>query len=215
MLRITIPGVVFAIACNTGTVILSEWGVLPHRSIVILATLALNAFFFSWYTAVVQFMAYLAFWPFLHNRGPLPDINQMEGWYEIALYISLNLLVILAVTLLRENQRRAYAAEGLYQQIVEAATEGIWILDRYGKTAFVNQQVANMLGWTQKEIIGHTLLDYLDPSEQEEGKRYLAEVSKGKAPPQDFALRRKDGEVMWAILSAVPLRRGAWRHTCA
>ena len=43
-----------------------------------------------------------------------------------------------------------------YRRIVETAQEGILVGDRDGRLVFVNQKMADMLGYTREEIIGRS-----------------------------------------------------------
>ncbi len=60
-------------------------------------------------------------------------------------------------------------SEKSYRRIVETTNEGIWIAQPDGKTIFVNQRMAEMLGCTREEMIGRTGLEFL-----EEGQGDLA-----------------------------------------
>src|SRR2546427_452074 len=64
------------------------------------------------------------------------------------------------------NAKRAaealQASEERYRRIVETAYEGIWVIDAQNMTTFVNPRLAEMLGWTVEEIMGRSVLDFLD-----------------------------------------------------
>jgi PAS domain S-box-containing protein len=53
-------------------------------------------------------------------------------------------------------------SEEKYHSIVETMTEGVWILDHDGRTTFVNQQMAAMLGYQVEEMLGRNVLDFKD-----------------------------------------------------
>lgn len=95
-------------------------------------------------------------------------------------------------------------AEEKYRRIVETAGEGIWLIDAESRTTFVNQRMAEMLGYSVEEMLGRSLFDFMD----EEG-RTIAEANverrrQGIGEQHDFKFRRKDGSEVWTLVSARP-----------
>ena len=91
-----------------------------------------------------------------------------------------------------------------YRRIVETTEEGIWINDPNGKVAFVNQKMAVMLGFSREEMIGKTVLDFVDLGQPESLKsRNL--LREGTSILREFKLRRKDGGAIWTHVNASPL----------
>ena len=72
----------------------------------------------------------------------------------------------------RDINERKQAEEALreseekYRNIVETANEGIWILDAEARTTYVNEKMAEMLGYSREEMIGRFVWDFAD----EEGR---------------------------------------------
>jgi PAS domain S-box-containing protein len=103
----------------------------------------------------------------------------------------------------RENLIREQAAEAAaqeserrYRQIVEIANEGIWTLDAQGRTTLFNRQLASMLGYEPEEMAGRNALEFcLDAS-----PAFLQ-----GAGTSEIRLRKKDGDELWAKLSATPI----------
>lgn len=54
------------------------------------------------------------------------------------------------------------ASEGRYRRIVETTNRGIWVTDRLGRTEFMNERMASMLGYARHEVIGLPFLDFVD-----------------------------------------------------
>jgi PAS domain S-box-containing protein len=103
-------------------------------------------------------------------------------------------------------------SEERYRRIVEAATEGIWILDRDDRTAFVNQRMAEMLGYSVSEMTGRPVCDFVDDQWRTTAEANLAQRHRGIADRHDFKFRRKDGRELWAFLSSTPIRDEAGRY---
>jgi PAS domain S-box-containing protein len=72
-----------------------------------------------------------------------------------------------------------------YRSIVEAASEGIWIVDSRGKTTFVNPALERMLGYAAAEMLAGRL----------QSARTKAEVR----------FLRRDGSILWALVSSAHL----------
>src|SRR3977135_2567724 len=64
-------------------------------------------------------------------------------------------------------ERELRASEGRYRQLLDAAYEGVWRIDSELVTDYVNQSMAEMLGYSVEEMLGRGLSDFLD----EEGTR--------------------------------------------
>jgi PAS domain S-box-containing protein len=53
-------------------------------------------------------------------------------------------------------------SEEKYRSIVETANEGIWKIDADLITTFVNEKMADMLGYTSQEMTGRSAMDFMD-----------------------------------------------------
>lgn len=94
----------------------------------------------------------------------------------------------------REGQLR-------YQRIVEAAAEGIWIVDRRARVTFANQRLAEILGCPVEQLLHRPLFRFVAA----EFRELARSMFRGPSPaPEQFelALKRPDGEVVWALVSA-------------
>ena len=63
------------------------------------------------------------------------------------------------VDALRESEEK-------YRNIVETANEGIWIIDAEARTTYVNKKMAEMLGYSQEEMIGRSGWDFTDEEDK-------------------------------------------------
>ena len=100
---------------------------------------------------------------------------------------------------LRDSEQR-------YRQIVETAHEGIWSIDEDSKTIFVNNRLAEMLGYPPEEMIGKSLNAFMDEQWQDKAKNFIESerASQGSSGQYDFKFRRKDGSELWAIVTTSP-----------
>ncbi|MFL9457017.1 MULTISPECIES: EAL domain-containing protein [Nostocales] len=95
--------------------------------------------------------------------------------------------------------------EEQYRSIVETAAEGIWLLNQDNQTTFVNQQMANMLGYTTEEMLGKTLFSFMDEEGVAITNANLERCHQGIHEMHDFKFQCKDGSPLWAIVSCAPL----------
>jgi PAS domain S-box-containing protein len=110
-----------------------------------------------------------------------------------------------ALLRIRRAETRLRATQERYRRVVDAALEGIWSIDVDGRTTYVNRQMATMLGYTADELLGCSLYDFVDPAVRAEAERYFERRTRGIREQQDVRFRRKDGSVLWAIVSAIPI----------
>ena len=99
---------------------------------------------------------------------------------------------------LRENEAR-------YRRIVETTVEGIWVLDPEGNTAFVNNQMAQMLGLTAEQMLGKPLFAFMDDEGRAIAEALMERRRQGIKEQHDFKFCRQDGSDLWAIVSTNPI----------
>ncbi|TVU55125.1 MAG: PAS domain S-box protein [Arthrospira sp. PLM2.Bin9] len=96
-------------------------------------------------------------------------------------------------------------SEARYRRIIETTLEGVWIIDEDAKTTFVNQRMADMLGYTPSEMIGMGLMDFLNFPEQLQTQNYLERRKQGIQEQHTCKFQRRDGTALWAIISTTPM----------
>ena len=92
-----------------------------------------------------------------------------------------------------------------YQRIVETAQEGIWMLDEQANTNYVNERMAEILGYTADEMLGRSMYDFMDDESRVEAEKNFQKRQRGIKEKHDFRFRRKDGTDLWAIVSTNPI----------
>ena len=94
-------------------------------------------------------------------------------------------------------------SEANYRRLVETANEGIWAVDREVRTIYVNQLMADMLGYSQEEMQGRPVMDFLFPEDQADHQEKIDHRVRGK---YEQRLRRQDGSELWTIVSVRALK---------
>jgi diguanylate cyclase (GGDEF)-like protein/PAS domain S-box-containing protein len=97
------------------------------------------------------------------------------------------------------------ASEARYRTIVETAQEGIWQIDADGRTTFVNQKMADMLGYTPEEMLGRTMPAFMHEDDEAKPAHDNEHRHQGSATQHDFKFRRKDGSLVCTLYNTVPL----------
>src|SRR3989304_3569688 len=96
-------------------------------------------------------------------------------------------------------------SEKKYKDFVDTILEGLWIVDREGKTIYTNKQLLDMLGYNQDEIIGRPFFNFVHEKFREDAKKFFERRKKGLKDRYDFCFTRKDGSNIWVIVSASPI----------
>ena len=105
------------------------------------------------------------------------------------------------------------AAEERYRRVVESTSEGVWTLDPSTVTVFTNRKLAEMLGYEVDEIVGRSVLEFVDESDRPLIERQERRRSAGVSDHYEVKLRRRDGSELWALFAASPLTDAAGRYT--
>ena len=102
-------------------------------------------------------------------------------------------------------ERRAFESETRYQQIVELAEEGIWVVDSEAKTTYVNQAMARMLGCSETEMLARPIYDFIYEADYQTAQSNLEARKQGTGEKHEFKLKAKDGKAVWTYMSTSPV----------
>ena len=99
-------------------------------------------------------------------------------------------------------------AKELYRSVFDNAALGIDVVDDKGKFLQVNKAFANMLGYSQEELLTLTIFDITHPEDVKDSQYRYQTMQQGKTEAYQFDKRyiRKDGEVLYANLSVTAVR---------
>src|SRR5919199_5783114 len=104
---------------------------------------------------------------------------------------------------LAEDARKQ--GEEWYRRIIETAYEGVWVIDAEGKTEYVNQRMAEMLGYTPEEMLGRFALDFVYEADRAGAERRLERRKRGVGEQSEMRLRRKDDSELWVLSITNPI----------
>lgn len=132
----------------------------------------------------------------VHRLGGLLHVAASWQPVEIAGYPRGLRLSIRDISMRKSAERALRGSESLYRSIVAGAWEGIWLLDVEGRTEFVNQRMAELLGASVEQLQGACLNEFLEGSLRSELRGERSRVM----------LRNRRGEAINVFLSAAPRR---------
>ena len=104
------------------------------------------------------------------------------------------------------SQAREREARDRYQAIVDNATIGIWSMDAGHRTTFVNQRMADMLGYSPEELLGRAVEDFMYPDDLRDHARKMERRHQGAGGAYERRFLRKDGTTLYTEVSGIPLR---------
>ena len=111
---------------------------------------------------------------------------------------------------LSENLRRMVA-----DLVLDTTAEGIWLINADARTTFVNRRIAELLGYTEDEMLGRPIFDFLDRQRWPIAEHNLQQRALGVEERQEVQLVRKDGTLLWVLASANPVFDAAGNYAGA
>ena len=113
--------------------------------------------------------------------------------------------VILDITDRKRAETALLDSERKYRTLFETANEGIWTIDAEFRTVSANMKMQEMFGYTEQEMMGRTVWDFVLPGEAESMKQELFKRPHGIPGRYERRWVRKDGTVIWCFTSATPV----------
>ena len=116
-----------------------------------------------------------------------------------------------AIEAIRDVTKRHCAEEALreseekFRRIVETANEGVWVFDADYKTTFVNRRMAAMLGYDPEEMLGKDLDEFVPDDQKQAAAHQQERRRQGYSDIYERCYLRKDGTLLWVLVSASPL----------
>jgi two-component system NtrC family sensor kinase len=97
-------------------------------------------------------------------------------------------------------------SEERYRQLAENAGEAIFVIQD-GEIKFINPKGAELSGYSIQELVSKPFVQLIHPNDSDMVADRYARRLKGEAVPQiyDFRILRKDGDIRWSELNAVPI----------
>ncbi len=106
----------------------------------------------------------------------------------------------------KRQEAELRAKETSYQKLVETAHEGIWMVDTHDRTTFVNQRMADLLGYTVAEMQGRSPSEFYFTEEgRTERVQHRERVRQGVRESREVVYRHRSGDPIWALVASAPI----------
>ncbi len=145
-------------------------------------------------------------WNFIDEQGteytidmiiePLPAKEQEPTGISI---------VAIDISERKRLEKELIRRETQYRRMLNTTFDGVWIIDPEGKTSYINDQGADMLGYTPREMAGTDSDDYIFPEDLPEEAKNLKRRRQWINEYTEQRLRHKDGHEVWIRSSSAPL----------
>ncbi len=109
------------------------------------------------------------------------------------------------VALCRLSPESPCAMPDCFRTIIDLAREGIVLLDTAARITFINKWLATMLGSEPEQLLGRSLVDFLEDTSLISLKAQLEQCHQGKTEMVELSFRWRDGTSRVGLVSVVPL----------
>ncbi len=89
--------------------------------------------------------------------------------------------------------------------LMEDLQEGIWKIDKDAFTTYVNDKLANMLGYSVDEMLGEHLFSFMDKKAVKLATQSLSERKEGKRETLEFEFLHKSGKKVQTLITTSPI----------
>jgi len=92
-----------------------------------------------------------------------------------------------------------------YRVLVESMNDGFGVIDNDGVFTYVNERFAAILGYTQKNVVGKHIVDFLDADDRKILRDNIRRRTEGQSTQYELEWIKKTGEKVPTIVSGTPL----------
>jgi PAS domain S-box-containing protein len=96
-------------------------------------------------------------------------------------------------------------SEARYRRLLDTLQEGVWAIDADNRTTYVNPRMTEMLGYSEEEMLGKGLFDFMDEQGVALAERLLERRRQGLEEQHEFQFLRKDGQRIYTLLESAPI----------
>jgi len=105
------------------------------------------------------------------------------------------------ITERKQAQEMLRNSEERYRRVVETAHEGIWTIDAQGRITYVNQRMADLLGYSPADMMGRVHTDFMWEQDRPKGDVDLELRRLGLPQVWDQRYRRQNDSELWTVAS--------------
>lgn len=146
---------------------------------------------------------------FVEFAGPQYVALARAGVTLFGIALVVPLFVITARRLNRAHEALE-SSEVRYRELIQLASDGIFVADLEGRFTEVNDAGCRLLGFSREELLGRTIMDFILPEEKERLFKDRERFLNGASDVGEWMLLRKDGSYIPVEVSAKILPDGRW-----
>lgn len=133
----------------------------------------------------------------------------LDMWFSISVYSTEREYFVAVFDNITEHKKAENSlreSEERYRQIVTTAQEGILIVDAQGRITYVNDIMADWLGYSIGELLGESVFKFIAKEDLESASEHWKARQAGINESYDFRLNKKDGSPIWVMVNVTPRR---------
>ncbi len=115
------------------------------------------------------------------------------------------LVTVIDITGLKRAERELSESEEKYRTLLGTLNEGIMATDPDAVTSFVNERMAQMLGYNVDEMIGRPFYSFMDERNATIARRNFARRREGEEGTYEIEWQRKDGSKVSSLVHVAPI----------
>ena len=109
------------------------------------------------------------------------------------------------ITERKMQEAKLLESEKKYRDLINLTQEGIWVIDKNSITSFVNPSMAKILGYGEAEMIGKSLLDFMDETGLKIANENIERRKLGLKEQHDFEFICKNGNRVFCTMATTPI----------
>lgn len=113
--------------------------------------------------------------------------------------------IIRDITDLKITENALKKSEEKYRKLIESINDTIYEVDTSGNLLFVSQSVSRVLGYSQEEVLGRNIFEFIYPADIPQVKEALKNLSSRNYEFMEYRYVKKDGGVNWVRSSTTPV----------
>lgn len=134
-----------------------------------------------------------------------------DDFPRLATFVLLAILVT-AISVSRDRvEAELRASERRFRTMLSTANEGVWLIDRHGRTQFLNDRMAEILGATPTAVAERSAFDFVFSEDTDSAHAHMNAILSGESSEFEMRLRRQDGQPVWVRISTSPVRNDRGR----
>ncbi|MCK4566081.1 MAG: PAS domain S-box protein, partial [Candidatus Thorarchaeota archaeon] len=151
-------------------------------------------------------------WPILNDLGDMIGIFSIGAYHYVDIPETIRPFFDAIAGMLNTIIERKKTEQALrisdrrYRELITDISEGVGMTDLDERLIFVNDNFAELLGYSPEELVGMSILDLADPGDIAQILAHTEVRLEGKTSTYTHKFVRKDGERRIVRVSAVPSR---------